>query len=103
MMPLIRRGDPLRPFGGEVLEGRFLAFGQRLSCAGDKVRCDKHGENRIVQLEPKQSYSEPSEYQQHKMKASLCSGVLKATIMAQLQNSGRSCPTLPYNWPKKLT
>jgi hypothetical protein len=44
MTPLIRIGDPLRPFGGEVLEGRFLAFGQGLSCAGDKVRCDKHGE-----------------------------------------------------------
>ena len=49
MMPLIRRGDPLRPLGGEVLEGRFLAFGQPLSCAGDKVRCDLHGENRIAQ------------------------------------------------------
>lgn len=35
MMPLIRLGAPLRPFGGEVLEGRFLAFGKRLSCAGD--------------------------------------------------------------------
>ena len=49
MMPLIRVGDPLHPFGGEVLEGRFLAIGQLLACTGDKVRCDKHGENRIAQ------------------------------------------------------
>ena len=49
MMPLIRVGDPLRPYGGAVLEGRYLAIGQPVACMGDKVRCDKHGDNRIAQ------------------------------------------------------
>ncbi|WP_457968135.1 PAAR domain-containing protein [Pseudomonas sp. R4-84] len=49
MMPVIRLGDSLHPFGGKVLEGRFLAIGRPLSCVGDKVRCEKHGENRIAQ------------------------------------------------------
>ncbi|WP_434575998.1 PAAR domain-containing protein [Pseudomonas sp. Z3-6] len=49
MMPLIRVGDPLHPFGGEVLEGCFLALGQPMASVGDKVRCDLHGENRIAQ------------------------------------------------------
>lgn len=49
MIPLIRQGDPLRPFGGEVKEGRYLAFGQAVSCAGDKVHCEKHGDNRIAE------------------------------------------------------
>lgn len=47
MMPLVRRGDPLRPYGGEVLEGHFEAFGMPVACMGDKVRCDKHGMTHI--------------------------------------------------------
>ncbi|WP_339493177.1 PAAR domain-containing protein [Pseudomonas sp. EA_15y_Pfl2_R67] len=49
MMRVIRIGDPLRPFGGKVLEGSFLAFGQPMASVGGKVRCDLHGENRIAQ------------------------------------------------------
>lgn len=49
MMPIVRMGDPLRPFGGEVLEGRYLAFGKPVACVGDRVRCNLHGINRIVE------------------------------------------------------
>lgn len=49
MLPLVRVGDPLHPFGGEVLEGHFLAFGKPVACMGDQVRCKKHGLNRISQ------------------------------------------------------
>jgi len=47
MMPVVRVGDPLHPYGGEVLEGHYNAFGMPVACKGDKVRCDKHGETRI--------------------------------------------------------
>ena len=49
MMPLVRKGDPLRPFGGEVLEGHYLAFGKPVACMGDAARCNKHGLTRIAQ------------------------------------------------------
>ncbi|CRM80108.1 PAAR domain-containing protein [Pseudomonas sp. 25 R 14] len=49
MMPLVRVGDPLRPFGGEVLEGRYLAFGKPVACVGDLVRCNLHGLTRVAQ------------------------------------------------------
>ncbi len=29
MLPLVRLGDPLQPFGGEVLEGHYEAGGLR--------------------------------------------------------------------------
>ena len=48
MMPLVRKGDPLRPFGGEVLEGHYLAFGKPVACMGDAARCNKHGLTRIA-------------------------------------------------------
>ena len=47
MLPLVRLGDPLQPFGGEVLQGHFLAFGKPVACMGDPVRCKKHGLNKI--------------------------------------------------------
>lgn len=49
MMPIVRKGDPLRPFGGEVLQGHYLAFGKPVACVGDQVRCNLHGINRIVE------------------------------------------------------
>ncbi|BAU71846.1 PAAR domain-containing protein [Metapseudomonas furukawaii] len=49
MKPLVRVGDPLVPFGGEVLEGHFLAFGKPVAFVGARARCDKHGMTQIVQ------------------------------------------------------
>jgi uncharacterized Zn-binding protein involved in type VI secretion len=49
MMPLVRLGDPLRPFGGEVLEGHYEAFGKPVACEGDRARCNKHGLTKIVE------------------------------------------------------
>lgn len=49
MKPVVRQGDPLRPFGGEVLEGRYLAFGKPLAFLGAKARCNKHGMTHIQQ------------------------------------------------------
>lgn len=49
MLPLVRVGDPLRPYGGEVLEGFFEAFGKPVACAGHKARCHKHGLTHISQ------------------------------------------------------
>lgn len=39
MMPLVRVGDPLRPFGGEVLSGHYEAFGKPVACVDDRARC----------------------------------------------------------------
>lgn len=47
MMPLVRLGDPLRPYGGEVLEGGYSAFGKPVACVGHKARCEKHGDTYI--------------------------------------------------------
>ncbi len=49
MLPLVRLGDPLRPFGGEVLEGHYEAFGKPVACVGDKARCKKHGITTIME------------------------------------------------------
>jgi uncharacterized Zn-binding protein involved in type VI secretion len=49
MLPVVRVGDPLRPFGGAVLEGRYLAFGKPLAFLGAQARCNKHGVTRILQ------------------------------------------------------
>ncbi|MCY1287303.1 PAAR motif protein [compost metagenome] len=49
MKPLVRMGDPLRPFGGEVLEGHFLAFGKPVAFTGARARCNKHGPTRIAE------------------------------------------------------
>lgn len=49
MRPVVRMGDPLHPFGGEVLEGHFLAFGKPVACLGDAARCNQHGLTRINQ------------------------------------------------------
>lgn len=47
MLPLVRKGDSLSPFGGEVLEGHFEAFGFAVACVGGLARCDLHGLTRI--------------------------------------------------------
>lgn len=49
MLPLVRVGDPLEPFGGEVLQGHFLAFGKPVACVGDQARCKQHGLTKIIQ------------------------------------------------------
>lgn len=49
MKPLVRSGDPLRPYGGEVLQGHYLAFGKPVACLGDQARCEKHGLTVIVE------------------------------------------------------
>ncbi|MND78109.1 PAAR motif protein [compost metagenome] len=49
MMPLVRMGDPLKPFGGEVLDGHYEAFGKPVACVGDRARCDKHGMTHITE------------------------------------------------------
>lgn len=43
MLPLVRLGDPLLPFGGEVLEGHYLAFGKPVAFMGASARCTEHG------------------------------------------------------------
>lgn len=47
MLPLVRMGDSMSPFGGEVLEGHYEAFGKPIACLGDQARCDLHGMTRI--------------------------------------------------------
>ncbi|MGU9859424.1 PAAR domain-containing protein [Pseudomonas sp. LF245] len=49
MLPIVRIGDPLRPFGGEVLEGHYEAFGKAVACVGDQARCTLHGLTRIAE------------------------------------------------------
>lgn len=49
MIPLVRLGDPLRPFGGVVLEGHYEAFGKPVACVGDAARCNKHGMTKIIE------------------------------------------------------
>lgn len=46
---LIRVGDTLKEYGGEVLSGSYEAFGKPVACVGDKARCNKHGMTSIVQ------------------------------------------------------
>ena len=49
MKPLIRVGDPLRPFGGEVLTGHYEAFGKPVACVDDQARCNLHGMTHIIE------------------------------------------------------
>lgn len=52
MRALVRLGDALRPFGGEVLQGHYLSFGKPVACVGDAARCEKHGLTQIVEGAP---------------------------------------------------
>lgn len=49
MKQLIRQGDSLEEFGGEVLEGHYECHGQPIACQGDAVRCNLHGRTRIAE------------------------------------------------------
>lgn len=49
MKNVVRRGDTLREFGGEVLEGHYECQGLPMACLGDAVRCNRHGATRIAQ------------------------------------------------------
>ena len=40
---LVRVGDKLKPYGGEVLSGSFDAFGKPVACVNDKAKCNEHG------------------------------------------------------------
>ncbi|WP_455425711.1 PAAR domain-containing protein [Dryocola sp. LX212] len=51
-LKLIRVGDTLREYGGEVLTGSYDAFGRPVASVGDKVRCNKHGMTTIAQGAP---------------------------------------------------
>lgn len=49
MKAIVRVGDALHPFGGEVLQGRYDCDGKPIACAGDRVRCNLHGFNAIAE------------------------------------------------------
>jgi len=49
LQKLIRVGDTLKPYGGEVLSGSYSAFGKPVACVDDKVKCNQHGMTTIVQ------------------------------------------------------
>ncbi|MCY1285677.1 PAAR motif protein [compost metagenome] len=49
MKPVIRQGDTLRPYGGQVLEGHYECLGLPIASQGDAVRCNQHGLTRIAQ------------------------------------------------------
>ncbi|AWV46879.1 hypothetical protein CD201_08990 [Hafnia alvei] len=49
MQKLIRVGDTLKPYGGEVLSGSYNAFGMPVACVDDKIKCTQHGMTTIVQ------------------------------------------------------
>ncbi|MBD9661441.1 MULTISPECIES: PAAR domain-containing protein [unclassified Pantoea] len=46
---LVRVGDKLKPYGGEVLSGSFDAFGKPVACVNDKAKCNEHGMTTIIQ------------------------------------------------------
>lgn len=43
MKPVIRQGDTLKEYGGEVLEGLYECYGKPVGCQGHAVRCNLHG------------------------------------------------------------
>lgn len=49
MKPVIRQGDTLKEFGGEVLEGHYECEGKPIACQGDAVRCNLHGRTEITE------------------------------------------------------
>ncbi|WP_434525483.1 PAAR domain-containing protein [Photorhabdus asymbiotica] len=49
MKQVIRQGDSLREYGGKVLSGHYLCFGQPIACQGDPVQCNHHGMTTIAQ------------------------------------------------------
>lgn len=49
MKPIIRQGDTLREYGGNVIGGHYLCFGKGIACKGDQVSCNKHGMTVIIE------------------------------------------------------
>jgi uncharacterized Zn-binding protein involved in type VI secretion len=49
MKAIIRQGDALLEYGGEVLEGHYLCYDQPIACQGDSVRCNRHGLTHIAE------------------------------------------------------
>jgi uncharacterized Zn-binding protein involved in type VI secretion len=49
MKPIVHKGDALREFGREVLEGHYECYDLAIACQGDAVRCNLHGLNRIAE------------------------------------------------------
>ncbi|MEX9949106.1 PAAR domain-containing protein [Providencia alcalifaciens] len=49
MKNIIRVGDTLKPYGGKVLTGQYLAFGKPVACVGDSAVCNRHGHTTIVE------------------------------------------------------
>lgn len=49
MKPVIRQGDTLEEFGGEVLEGHYECHGKPMARQGDAVRCNLHGLTEIAE------------------------------------------------------
>jgi uncharacterized Zn-binding protein involved in type VI secretion len=48
MKPVIRQGDTLAEYGGEVLEGRYECHGKPIAREGDSARCNQHGLTEIA-------------------------------------------------------
>lgn len=49
MKPVIRQGDTLKEYGGEVLEGLYECHGKPIACMGHAVRCNLHGLTEIAE------------------------------------------------------
>lgn len=49
MKSVIRQGDTLREYGGEVLEGHYECDGSPIACLGDAVRCNLYGRTEIAE------------------------------------------------------
>lgn len=43
MKKIVRQGDTLKEYGGQVLGGHYLCFGKGIAVKGDSVKCNKHG------------------------------------------------------------
>lgn len=48
MKNVIRVGDTLRPYGGTVFTGQYLAFGKPVACVGESAKCNRHGHTTTV-------------------------------------------------------
>ncbi|MFB5745131.1 PAAR domain-containing protein [Cedecea sp. S5-13] len=49
MKNIVRQGDSLKEYGGQVLGGHYLCFGKGIAAKGDSVKCNKHGMSTIVE------------------------------------------------------
>jgi len=49
MKNIIRQGDTLREYGGQVLGGHYSFFGKGIATKADPVICNKHGMTSIAE------------------------------------------------------